>query len=346
MKLNNDKKHQMYQLPSISDNLMSNIKLEEVMVPIKKLTRKKLIKLLIKSIKRVNKSTKKLNKSDDKSKELKPSKAEPLIRQPYQVKTRKQDHGVNKQALAKTYLSPNHLDYLDASKMFKDKGDFSETNLPSIKKKFMQRKEDEYRNRLKFVSQSYNPDALDSHNQELFLKSIDHQMNPSSFKMIHTDLQMPHEFNTHLLNTEYSLINNLNHLQSSNHLLNVQTHYNPNDLKAINLDKHSNAFFARNEEEAPDQIIRIHIPMNELTHYPIFVKDQLNSTNTQSFIRNFVESQLDRKTSRSDNGKQLTSKLLTFLAKQLDIETDQSDKKAQELALQSGITKVLGNLAL
>lgn len=304
----------------------SNLKLDEIIVPIKKLTRKKMIKLLIKSIKRVNKNAK-LSKSDLKSVELRPTiedqhqfiKQVAMRRglQPKDLQLNDWQPKSGEVAVDRSRSSGNQINFA-----ISDKNALIRANVPSFIRKLNENEQ------IKLVSTRPQPPqySASSFTAKRYLKAINNQQVPAlgpPFNNVEDPPMNPqldeetlHRLHDHLLQTGNQPVYHT-----------TRTKQSANPL----------ASSARNE----DQIIRIHIPLNELAHYPVYVNDQLNSTSTQHLIRTFIKSQLDRTNPRSDNLKkeQLTSRLLNFIARQLDIDTDRND----ETALQTGLTNILGS---
>lgn len=413
----------------MANQLMSSLKMKEIVQPIKKLTRKKMIKLLFKTIKRVNKKAKKANKSDaklaaaagkssrsngqltgksDRKLDNKSIEFRPTFEQTTAARIRgPPDSAAFANGLANglRLIGTATNDRINLEINDKDapivahKQLISRTNArqPAVVRRNLRKSDPQ----LRLVSQFAAESAGEREPRLLALESISSQV-PAQVPFLAglLNAEQPDEralnalysnypahqsiFNQYLANSQ-SLDDNLplsanlrpvrypaaeqadsskNHQNDEKNRLDDKAAYSSaysnsysngysNDKNdKIYLyksrpfldDKHSNGL-TQNEASIGDQsIIRIHIPVNELIHYPIYVNDQLNSTNTQTLIRNFIRSQLGRLTVRSDSMRKelLSSRLLNFLARQLDIEVDRHDRRTQESLLQSGITKVLG----
>ena len=410
--------------PLIANQLVSSLKMKEMVQPIKKLTRKKMIKLLFKTIKRVNKKAKKSGKSDAKMESkldarlvgksngrsnsrsnIKSNKSgsklgdksiefRPTFEQTTAARSALQaeafENGL-KSALIGTTNDRINLEINDKDALI-GKPLISRTNArqPALVRRHLRKSDPQ----LKLVSQFEREPRL------LSLESISSQVpaqvlagllngeqpDERSLKALYSNyLNSVPIFNQYLANGQADNLPHSTDLHPVRYEEPLDPYKSsPNDPKRLNdksgyssvhLSAYSNAYpsaysndkrqlndkvylyksafvddkranrLMRNELPIGDQsIIRIHIPVNELIHYPIYVNDQLNSTNTQSLIQHFVRSQFHRLTARSDSIRKelLSSRLLNFIARQLDIEVDRNDKRAQESLLQSGLTKVLG----
>lgn len=352
-------KNQRFKLSNnqVTNNLISSIKLEDVVQPIKKLTRKRMIKLLIKSIKRVNKNSKKLNKSDTKLDNKSTDEFRPTLEQ-----TRNSLRNSFKKSFKnglENSLEDQQIQTIDEEA---ENGLKNHINL-KIKESsingqtLINRNSPALNRREKLDPFNFIPKYTVEPNNQWFVKStINNQQIPflaDPQSLLNTQQIDEHVLYTNLndqfvatnrheknedqeLNLDRSLndMYNLNDKQSLNDKLNLNDKYY---LNKFNLNDSPNSL-TQNE----DQIIRIHIPLNELIHYPIYVQDQLNSTNIQNLFKNFIRSQLDHLTTRSDQVKRelFNSKFLNFITRQLDI--DLNNRKSKELVLQTGLTKIVG----
>lgn len=404
----------------MANQLVSSLKMKEIVQPIKKLTRKKMIKLLFKTIKRVNKKAKKANKSDAKLESKLESKLDTKLvgkssGQPTGKSDSKLDHksiefrptfeqtatavrsagGASRGQLPRSEAFENGLKSSgDLIGRTNDRINFeisdqdaliggnkqliSRTNLrqPPLVRRNLRKTDPQF----KQLSAEREPrllslESISGQVPAAFLASLlnGEQADERALNALYSNylngahhsifsqylLNGPHSSGLHPTNGRYpaqerpdkshkSYANDpKNRLNGKSAYLSDKSQLNDKIYlyKSSFLDDKRRDALMPNENSIGDQsIIRIQIPANELIHYPIYVSDQLNSSNTQSLIRHFIRSQLDRLTARSDTIRKelLSSRLLNFVARQLDIDVDRHDKRAQESILEAGMTKVLG----
>ena len=422
----------------MANQLVSSLKMKEIVQPIKKLTRKKMIKLLFKTIKRVNKKAKKESKSDgkpegkleskldarlvgksngqsaDKS-DSKPDSKSNEFRPTFQRTTARSRSPLENGLKSSGDLIGRTTDRINFE--ISDKDAFGNKQLISrtngrqqpplvrrnLRKTDLQLKLGEREPRLlslesisgqvpaTFLASLLNAEQTDERalnalysnylnaaQHSIFSQYLNgqHSSAPANSRYSAPDRYADKSYMSYpkqnRLNGKTSYLSDKSHLNDKVYLYKssflddqrrdalTRNELTRNELTRNELTRNelTRSELARNEmtrnemtrneltnNPIGDQsIIRIQIPTNELIHFPIYVHDQLNSSNTQSLIRHFIRSQLDRLTARSDTIRKelFSSRLLNFIARQLDIDVDRQDKRAQETVLQTGMTKVLG----